>query len=133
MTQEEKIQHWVKVSDNDLKAADILFNGGQYLYTCFMCQQAIEKIFKSCFVKQSLEEHPHIHNLVTLAKRSNVSEMMSEEQKMLIEILNPFNIEARYPDYKDKLAKSLNKNVTQDIFTQTKELQKWTKETILSQ
>jgi HEPN domain-containing protein len=133
MTQNEKVQYWIDISENDMKAAEIMFNGEQYLYTCFMCQQAIEKIFKGYFVKHKEEQHPHIHNLITLAERSNISEMLSEEQNALVEILNPFNIEARYPDYKNKMAKSLTKDITQDILRKTKELQKWTKEKILSQ
>jgi len=133
MTQEEKVQYWTNVSNNDLKAADVLFGGQQYLYTCFMCHQTIEKIFKGCFGKLNLQEHPHIHNLATLAQRSNIFEMLSEEQKNFIATLNPFNIEARYPDYKKSLQNYLTKEITQDVLTKTKELQKWTIETILSQ
>jgi len=131
MTQEEKIQYWIDISDNDIKAADVLFGGKQYLYVCFMCQQSIEKIFKGYFVKLNSEEHPHIHNLVVLAKRSNIFEMLSEEQKSFIAVLNSFNIEARYPDYKKQLLKSLSNDMTQSILIKTKELQKWTKEKIL--
>ena len=133
MTQEEKIQYWINISDNDLKVAGIMLDNNQYLYTCFMCQQAIEKIFKGCFAKLKEEQQPHIHNLIKLAERSNIYELLSEEQKSFIDILNPFNIEARYPDYKKKMAKDLTGSIAQNILTQTENLQKWTKEKILFQ
>jgi len=133
MTQEEKIQYWISISDNDLKAAEIMLKGKQYLYVCFMCQQAIEKLFKGCFVKIKKDEQPHIHNLITLAQRSNIYILLNEEQKMFIAVLNPFNIEARYPDYKNQLLRELTKEKTLDILIQTKELQRWTKEKILFQ
>jgi HEPN domain-containing protein len=132
MTQEEKMQYWIEISDNDLKAADVLLGGKQYLYACFMCQQSIEKIFKGYFVKLNSEEHPHIHNLIVLSERTNIYNMFSEEQKSFIAVLNSFNIEARSPDYKKQLLKSLSNDMTQNILTKTKELQKWTKEKILS-
>jgi hypothetical protein len=37
------------------------------------------------------------------------------------------NIEARYPDYKDKLFQSLSEDKCQNIINNTMELHKWTK------
>jgi hypothetical protein len=47
-----------------------------------------------------------------------------------MEILNPLNIEARYPDYKNKTAQYLTDDRIKDIFEQTKELIQWIKEKI---
>jgi len=44
--------------------------------------------------------------------------------------LYALNIEARYPDYKNKLSQYLTNERTQSIFNQTKELLQWTKEKI---
>jgi len=42
MTSEEKIEYWVKISDEDLKVAKTLLKNRHYLYTGFMCHQVIE-------------------------------------------------------------------------------------------
>jgi hypothetical protein len=41
--------------------------------------------------------------------------------------MNPMNIQARYPDFKEKVFKSMNKNIAHKIFNDTKEFSKWLK------
>ena len=52
---------------------------------------------------------------------------MSEEQKLLIEELQPLNIQARYPSYKDKIFKSLNEQYCKELISKTKVLITWIK------
>jgi hypothetical protein len=49
-----------------------------------------------------------------------------------VDELDPLNIKARYPDYKDRLSQQLTHSVCEGILKQTKSLPQWTKETILS-
>jgi len=56
--------------------------------------------------------------------------LMDEQQKDFIEDLNPLNIEARYPDYKNRMAQTMTKDAIHYIITKTKELLKWTKQKI---
>ena len=42
MTVEEKIEYWIEISNEDLRVAETLLKNHHYLYTCFMCHQAIE-------------------------------------------------------------------------------------------
>jgi len=51
---------------------------------------------------------------------------------MFLNTLNPLNIEARYPDYKEQMAKMLTNERCEQILEQTKLLQQWTKENLLS-
>ena len=46
MTNEEKVEYWVKISDEDLKVAETMLINRHRLYTGFMCHQVIEKIFE---------------------------------------------------------------------------------------
>jgi hypothetical protein len=48
--------------------------------------------------------------------------VLEEINRQLLENLNPLNIEARYPDYKNKTAQYLTNERTQSIFEQTREL-----------
>ena len=131
MTSEEKVKYWVKISDEDLQIAETMLKNQYRLYTGFMCHQSIEKIFKAGYQKLKNETPPYIHNLLRLAELTGFYDLFSDEQKSLMSTLNPLNIEARYPDYKEQIAKSLTKELCEQIFEQTKELQRWTKEKIL--
>jgi HEPN domain-containing protein len=105
MTQNEKVQYWVGISDYDIETAKAMLLSSRYLYVGFMCHQATEKILKAYFSKHFEETPPFIHNLRVLAEKCNVYEFLSESEKDLIDELIPLNIEARYPTYKEKLLK----------------------------
>ena len=95
-----------------------------------MFHQAIEKILKGYFTKMQEDAPPFTHDLTGLAQKTELYDLMSEQQKDFIEDLNPLNIEARYPDYKNKIAQTMTKDVTQNILTKTNELLQWTKQKI---
>jgi len=132
MTTDEQIKYWIDLSDGDLKVAETLLKNRHYLYAGFMCHQVIEKILKGCFVKLKNETPPYVHDLPRIAKQADFYGLFSDEQKIFLNTLTPLNIETRYPDYKDRIAKLLTKERTEQIFEQTKQMQQWTKETILS-
>lgn len=52
---------------------------------------------------------------------------MSEEQLDFIDELEPLNIEARYPSYKERLMKSLTEDRCKELIRQTNELRTWIK------
>jgi HEPN domain-containing protein len=131
MTNEEKIQHWVNLSDEDLRAGATLLQGGHYLYVGFTCHQTLEKIFKACYTKLKEDTPPHTHKLASLAQRSGFFELLSEEQIAFIDEIDPLNIEARYPGYKNEISKLLTRQVCMELLEQVKTLQQWIKETIL--
>ena len=66
-----------------------------------------------------------IHSLSRLAERTRLDKQLSEEQLDFIDKLEPLNIEARYPSYKERLMKSLTKEYCAELLSQTKELQLW--------
>jgi HEPN domain-containing protein len=131
MTNEEKVQYWIDLSDEDLKAAIVLLRGRRYLYVGFMCHQVIEKIFKSYYAKLTGETPPFTHDLSLLAKKGGFDDLLAEEQKDIIDAINPLNIEARYPEYKGAIAKTLTRSKSFELLEQTKMIQQWTKEKIL--
>ena len=131
MTIEEKIAYWVNISDGDLIVAETMLKNHHNLYTGFMCHQVIEKIFKAGYVKMKKETPPYTHNLMRLAELTGIYDFLPEEMKLFVKTLNPLNIEARYPDYKELIAKSLTYGRCKKIFEQTNQLQQWIKEKIL--
>jgi len=131
LTSEEKVEHWVKISDEDLKIATDLLHLRHFLYVGFMCHQCIEKIFKAAYEHQINDTPPFVHDLMLIANKTGFFNMLDDEQIDFIERLSPLNIRARYPDYKKELAKELTKTVCENLITKTQALQQWTKEKVL--
>ena len=123
----DKIKYWVDLSDYDFKTAEAMMKTGRLLYVGFMCHQSIEKILKAYFTAKKNETPPFTHSLSYLAKNAGIMELFSEEQIDFIDVLEPLNIQARYPSHKEKLMKSLTKEKCKEILTKTKELQSWIK------
>ena len=100
----------------------------RYLYVGFMCNQAVEKIFKAYYKKKKKEQPPYTHKLIRLAEESNLYKTMSEEQKDFIFMVTPLNVEARYPTQKKDIFESLNKKKCKEIINKTEEMIKWIKQ-----
>ena len=123
----EKIKYWIDISDYDFNTAQAMRESKRYLYVGFMCHQTIEKIFKAYYVKSKNDNPPFTHNLSLLAKKGDFYDLFTEEQKNFIDQIEPLNIEARYPAYKDRLLKSLNQKKCIELIRKTKNLQTWIK------
>jgi hypothetical protein len=57
-----------------------------------------------------------------LAKKSGIYQLFSEEQKDFIDLLEPLNIQAKYPTVKERLLKSLSKKRCERIIEETEAL-----------
>lgn len=124
---DSKVTYWIEMSDYDLETADAMLLTDRYLYVGFMCHQTIEKILKAYWTNCLTEVPLKIHSLSRLAEKTELDKELSEEQLDFIDKLEPLNIEARYPSYKERLMKSLTKEYCTGLLNQTKELQSWIK------
>jgi len=131
MTNKEKIQHWINLSNYDMETAEAMLQTKRYLYVGFLCHQTVEKIFKAVYSKYKEETPPYTHKLVYIARQSDFYEKFSEMQKQFIDQLDPLNIKTRYLDYKNELAKKLTHAKCVELLSKTKDLQQWTKENLL--
>ena len=92
-----------------------------------MCHQVIEKMLKAYWSNVLEEPALKIHSLSRLAENSGLDKEMSEEQTDFIDALEPLNIEARYPSYKERLMKTLTEERCKELMKQTDELRLWIK------
>ncbi|MDE6444933.1 MAG: HEPN domain-containing protein [Muribaculaceae bacterium] len=123
----DKITYWTDMAEYDLETAKAMLVTKRYLYVGFMCHQVIEKILKA-YWSNVLDEPPlKIHSLSRLADKTGIDEEMTEEQRDLIDVLEPLNIEARYPSYKERLMKSLSEDRCVQIIDKTEKLLSWIK------
>jgi len=124
----EKVKYWVELSDYDFETAEAMLASSRYLYVGFMCHQTIEKILKAYFCSRFNEPPPYSHNLTLLSGKSGINDLLEDDSKDFIDLLEPLNIEARYPTHKKELLKSLTKTRCENILLKTNKLQKWVKE-----
>jgi len=128
MTTSEKVQYWLDLADYDIETARVNHNGGRFLYVGFMCHQTIEKALKAVITHVTNGGvPPKIHNLTILVEKALLEDKMSDDHLDLIRELNPLNIEARYPEYKERLMQTLSKEYCNKIIERTVELLCWIK------
>jgi HEPN domain-containing protein len=124
---EDKVKYWLELSDYDFETAEAMLSSGRYLYVGFMCHQTIEKILKAYFTKIKKDTAPFTHSLSHLARKADLLDNLSDEQKETIDFLEPLNIETRYPTYKERLVKSLTKEKCEILISKTNVLRTWIK------
>ena len=126
-----KSSYWIELSEYDLETAVAMLRSKRYLYVGFMAHQAIEKILKACFVRLKNKPAPFSHSLSFLAKKADIYDSFSEKQRDFIDILEPMNIEARYPVHKDQLMKNLTEERCVNILNNSQELHEWIMQKLL--
>jgi HEPN domain-containing protein len=128
---DEKITYWLELAEYDLETAKVMLSGRRLLYVGFMCHQVIEKSLKGFYQHARKDTPPHTHNLSAIANQSGLYDEMDETQKGLLDILEPLNIEARYPTQKDQLFRSLTDERCRGILQRTEDLFEWIKQKLL--
>lgn len=137
MDNKEKYGYWEEYAQYDLDTAVVMIDTGRYLYSVFMCQQAVEKIVKGIYVLYTGEEPIKTHNIALvfdkLCDRDEFSKAVTEEDfdrrrdeytPVFVRLL-AFYISARYPAYKEKLTSMLTKAEAQEIMDKTKKVFAW--------
>lgn len=121
----EKIEYWFDISCYDMDTSETMQRSGRYLYTVFMCQQAIEKLLKTLYLQKFEIESPLSHNLVYI--QSLLTLPVSESSLELMAELTTYYLQGRYPNYKQKLSSLLTKDKAEYILNKTKEMFQWLK------
>ncbi len=121
----DRANKWLTIVAEDLVVAEDLYKLGHWLYTGFMCHQVIEKTLKAYWCVCRDDDPPYLHDHKKIAQGCGLYTKMSEEQLKFLELIKPMNIEARYQEYKDEVARTLNREKTADILEQTKQLHAW--------
>ena len=128
MANKERADKWLDIVTEDLSVAELLFNNGHWLYTGFMCHQVIEKTLKAYWCVCRDDDPPYLHDHKKIAQGCGLYTKMSEEQIDFIEDIKPMNIEARYQETKDAVARMLDRETTAAILNKTKQMHTWIQE-----
>lgn len=121
---------WLDLVEEDLSVAELLFKNGHWLYAGFMCHQVIEKTLKAYWCVCRDDDPPFIHTHERIAMGCGLFTKMNEEQQDFLDDIKELNIEARYREVKDAVARKLNQDTTSVILERTKQLHAWILERI---
>lgn len=123
----ERINYWLDIAHYDLISAKAMLETKRYLYVGFLCHQTVEKSLKAYYWHTQKNDPPFTHNLLLLSEKSELDKQAEEKHFVLFNKLMPLNIQARYPDDKVLLLKSLNEERCKGILKRTKEFYSWIK------
>ena len=105
MSKKEIIEHWITMAGRDWQSVLALQQAGQFVHALFFSHLVIEKIVKAHWIQDNEENNPpKTHDLEYLYNQTNLK--ISDEQVDFLRIMNAWNLEGRYQDYKDKFYRS---------------------------
>lgn len=122
------MNYWINSANNDYETMEILYKNHKNTWCLFVGHLVIEKLLKGLYAKNNSENPvaPKIHNLILLSQKANLD--VPEDIKKKIQIINTFNIGARYDDYKKTFAEKCTNAYTTEQVKNIEEVQKWLKE-----
>ena len=124
MTKEEHYKYWIEIAEKDWDILTKLYDSKDYVYCLFFAHLSIEKLTKAIWVKKNINNYPpKSHNTYYLLDQAKIE--LSTEQIDFLLLLNEFNIEGRYPDYKQKIFQICTKEYTDSILLKVKEIKEW--------
>ena len=123
----EKFEYWKDIAQYDLNTAKAMYKAGRWLYVVFMCQQAIEKLSKGLYLLFIDDNIPRIHDINSLMTKfeDKLPAPIDDNKRLFFAKLSAFYLNNRYPEYRERLSKSLNQEDAQDILKNTKEAFAW--------
>jgi len=121
----DKTKYWLELCDEDLTTAKFLHGSSRWLHMGFFCHLVAEKALKAVASETSDKVPPRTHDLHRLASLSGVFDELNDEYLDLLDKLNPLQIETRYPEYKSKIATSMNKKYCTELLKETEEFLCW--------
>ncbi len=122
------MEYWFKSADEDYDTMLYMKAGKKNTWCLFMGHLVIEKLLKGLYAKNNVDDPiaPKIHNLILLSQKANLE--VTTEIREKIQIINTFNISARYDDYKRTFDEKCTDDYTSEQVKNIEEVRKWLKE-----
>ncbi len=121
----DRVEYWLDLAEEDISVVELLLNGQNYIQAGFFFHLIVEKALKALIASLTDEIPPKIHDLAKLAERGSVLDELSEKQMNLLKELNPLNIDARYPEHKERIRSVLTRERATKLFEETEEFLCW--------
>jgi HEPN domain-containing protein len=115
-------ERWMKQAQKDLNLASCILQIEEdtyYSFTCFHCQQAVEKALKALmFAKGHIltsDLEAHGHDVLELAYRASRIDLRLSAIPSMVKVIDGYYGKTRYPDYKRGCVKN---SIPAEMFTQ---------------
>ena len=128
MKKEELINFWFESAENDLDTMRLLYKNKKNTWSLFIGHLVVEKLLKGLIIRNNSDVLivPKIHNLILLSQKANL--VVPNKIKEKIQVINTFNISARYDDYKKTFEEKCTDSYTKNQINNIEEVVKWLKE-----
>ncbi|MDO9152181.1 MAG: HEPN domain-containing protein [Paludibacter sp.] len=117
------IKYWKSSSEQNYVTMCNLCSSKDYNWALFIGHLVLEKILKAIYVKQYSKHPLFTHDLLRLAKKSNLE--ISENHEEWLDEISTFNLNARYDNYKQDFQKRCTSEYTQIWIKRIEELRLW--------
>jgi HEPN domain-containing protein len=102
MSKTDHIAYWKAEAEKNWQTAIILMREKQHVMALFMFNLVIEKLLKAHWVNDNADNYPpRIHDLQSIHNQTELD--LSATHYDYLAIIDRWNIDTRYPDYKSKI------------------------------
>ncbi len=121
MTKTEYQEYWKTEAAQNWETATYLMQGKQFVMSLFMLHLVLEKLLKAHWVKDNVDNFPpRIHDLQYLHNQSELD--LPATAYDYLAIVNQWNIDTRYPDFKKKIYSIASMEYTEEQFIKVNQL-----------
>ncbi len=124
------VQYWLTTAADDLRAAEHLFQSGDYTHALFFAHLYLEKVLKARVAQVTGEHAPLSHNLRYLAEKAGLD--LSTEQLAFLVRVTEYAIKARYPDMELQFKRQCTRQFCASELKAIKEFGKWVEKMVTS-
>lgn len=127
------MNYWIESSDEDYDTMMYMKKGKKNTWSLFMGQMVIEKLLKALYAKKnkSAPHAPKSHDLLYLAEKMKIE--LTQEQKILLDAISDFNMNARYDDYKKEFYAKCTDEYTAKQIENIEEVRTWLKSLLITE
>jgi HEPN domain-containing protein len=123
MDYEEVVQYWLTAADDDLKAAEHLYQARDYTHALFIAHMYLEKTLKALVVRRTGHQAPASHNLRYLAEVSGIG-LNLEREGFLVRVTE-YSTRTRYPDMGFQFKRQCTRELCQEELTNIEAFGRW--------
>lgn len=121
MDKNDYIVFWKKMAERDWEAVESLYASKNFVQSLFFAHLVIEKYLKAIWIRDNIENVPPlVHNLEYLYNQTQLN--LPSTLVDLLHIINSWNIDGRYQDYKDKFYQKCTPEYTREKLDETTRL-----------
>jgi HEPN domain-containing protein len=120
----DHINYWLNSAEKDWERAIFMHDKKDYVFSLFCVHLCIEKLSKALWVKENENNNhpPRIHDVKHIL--ADTSFLPDPTQSLFIDNLQRYQIEGRYPDYKNLIYTYTTLAYTDELFVNAKSLKK---------